>query len=203
MEKFDLKKARRDLYAPKAGVFELVDPPEIGFLMVDGSGDPNTAGSYREAVEALYATSYTVKFAARAQLGKDHAVAPLEGLWDAPDLADFHSRRKDNWLWTMMIAQPDWIDADLVAESIAVAAAKKDLPALPLLRFERFAEGRSVQTLHIGPYDDEGPLIARLHKGFLPEHGLAPRDRHHEIYLGDPRRAAPAKLRTILRQPVS
>jgi hypothetical protein len=138
---------------------------------------------------------------ARKTLGRVHTVAPLEGLWSAEDLEVFRTRDKGAWDWTMMIAQPDWTVPEMVDEALA-AAAKKQVTALGLVRFERYTEGRSAQLLHIGPYDDEGPALERLHGDFLPTHGLAPVGRHHEVYLSDARRTEPAKLRTILRQPV-
>jgi hypothetical protein len=201
VQTYDIKKDRKDLYAPKPGEFTLIDVPEMAFLMVDGRGDPNTSTAYREAVEALYAASYAVRAAAKASLNRVHTVAPLEGLWSAEDLTVFRTRDKSAWDWTMMIAQPDWISPEIVTTGLC-AAKKKQLRALDQLRFERYAEGRSVQILHVGSYDDEGPTLARLHDEFLPAHGLAPTARHHEIYLSDPRKTVPAKLRTILRQPV-
>lgn len=202
MEKVDFRKEFKALYAPSAKEFAIVDVPTMRFAMVDGEGDPNTADSYREAVEALYAVSYTLKFASKNQLGKDYVVAPLEGLWWAADPSAFERRAKDEWRWTMLIMQPSWITPDMVAEAITSATAKKGLPALRLLRFEELAEGRSVQILHIGSYDDETPILRRLHHEYMPEHGLAFNGPHHEIYLSDPRKTGAAKLKTILRQPV-
>ncbi len=129
-------------------------------------------------------------------------VAPLEGLWSAEDPMVFRTRNKSAWDWTMMIAQPEWITPELVDEALA-AARKKQFPALSLVRFERYAEGRSAQILHVGSYDDEGPALGRLHDEFLPTNGLAPTGRHHEVYLSDARKTEPARLRTILRQPVT
>ena len=202
IQTYDVKKDRKVLYGPKAGVFEIIDVPEMAFLMIDGHGDPNTSSAYREAVEALYTASYAIRSVAKTSLNRVHTVAPLEGLWSAEDLEVFRTREKGAWDWTMMIAQPDWITPELVAEALA-AAHRKQLPALDLLRFERFVEGRCVQVLHLGPYDDEGPTLARLHEEFLPASGLVPSGRHHEIYLSDARRTEPAKLRTILRHPVT
>ena len=199
---YDIKKERKSLYAPRPGDFEIVDVPELSFLMIDGHGDPNTSAAYREAIQALYATSYAVRAAAREGSGRVHTVAPLEGLWSAQDWNAFRTGDKDAWDWTMMIAQPDWITGEVVDQALVVAG-RKGLPALSLIRFERFAEGRSVQILHIGSYADEGPTLERLHAEFLPRNGLVPRGRHHEIYLSDPRKTEPAKLRTILRQPVA
>ncbi|SOD97665.1 GyrI-like domain-containing protein [Blastococcus haudaquaticus] len=203
MQTYDVKKERRDLYAPRRGVIELVDVPEMGFLMIDGHGDPNTSVAYRDAVEALYTLSYAVRAVAKAELGTVHTVAPLEGLWSAADLDVFRTRDKSAWDWTMMIAQPDWITADIVDHALGTVRERKQLPAAGLVRVERYAEGPSAQVLHIGSYDDEGPVLARLHDDFLPANGLAPGGPHHEIYLSDARRTEPAKLRTILRQPVT
>ncbi len=200
MQTYDIKKERKTLYAPKRGTFVIIDVPELGFLMIDGHGDPNTSAAYREAVEALYAASYAIRAVAKTKLGRVHTVAPLEGLWSAQDPEAFRTRNKSAWEWTMMIAQPDWITPDLVDEA---TAQKKRLPALNLLRFERYHEGHSVQILHVGSYDDEGPTLARLHEEYLPANRLAPTGRHHEIYLSDPRKTEPAKLKTILRQPVT
>ncbi len=202
MQTYDIKKERKDLYAPKPGDFEIVDVPPLAFLMVDGHGDPNTSTAYREAIETLYAASYAVRAVAKTRLGKVHTVGPLEGLWSADDPEAFRTRDKSAWDWTMMIAQPDWITADLVEEALA-AARKKRVPTLDLIRFERYTEGRSVQILHVGSYDDEGPTLERLHREFLPANGFAPTGRHHEIYLSDARKTEPARLKTILRQPVS
>ncbi|HEY0169072.1 MAG TPA: GyrI-like domain-containing protein [Jatrophihabitans sp.] len=202
MQTYDIKKERKDLYAPKRVDFEIVDVPEMWFLMIDGHGDPNTSVAYREAVEALYTASYAVRAAAKTRWGRVHTVAPLEGLWSAKDWTAFRARDKDAWDWTMMIAQPDWITHELCDKAISAAAQRRQLPALGLIRFERWAEGRSAQILHVGSYDDEGATLERLHAEFLPAHGLAPRGRHHEIYLSDARKTEPAKLKTILRQPV-
>jgi len=193
---YDIKKALPELYAPKRGGFHVVDVPEIAFLMVDGHGDPNTSPAYTEAVTALYTLSYTVRAIAKTDLGRVHTVGPLEGLWSADDPAVFVTREKSAWDWTMMISQPAWITPDVVE------AAKRKKKAVDGVRFASYAEGRSVQVLHVGSYDDEAPVLAALHREYLPEHGLTFNGRHHEIYLSDPRRTAPEKLRTILRQPV-
>jgi hypothetical protein len=195
--KSDIKRDRKDLYAPRTGEFQLVEVPESPFLMVDGKGDPNTSPAYADAVAALFAVSYAVKFASKRQLDRDYVVAPLEGLWSADDPAKFVSRAKDDWEWTMMVTQPEWITPAMVA----AAAEAKNIVQPP--RFERLAEGLAVQVLHTGSFDAEGPLLERLHHEFMPANGLAFNGPHHEIYLSDPRRTEPAKLRTILRQPVS
>ncbi len=201
MTKIDLKKELKHLFRPSARKFSVVDVPPMQFLMIDGQGDPNTAQAYADAIEALYAVAYALKFASKRQLQRDFTVMPLEGLWWTEDMADFSMENKDAWLWTAMIMQPDWIDAAMVEEAKTVVASKKNLPALDKMRFETYAEGLSAQILYIGPYADEGPTIARLH-AFIAEHGYRPAGKHHEIYLSDPRRTAPEKLKTVIRQPI-
>lgn len=202
MEKYDLKVARRDLYSPSAKDFSVVDVPELTYLAADGSGDPNTSPAYAAAVEALYTVAYSIKALSRAA-GRDFVVAPLEGLWRADDLTAFTRRDKAAWHWTMLIALPDWITADTAETAQTSARKKKDLPAIDAVAVRTLTEGTSVQILHVGSYDDEAPTLDRLHRTYLPEHGLVPNGDHHEIYLSDARRTAPAKLRTILRQPVA
>jgi len=194
MTKFDVKKELRTLYAPRAGDWAFVDVAPQQFLMVDGHGDPNTSPLYPAAVEALYGLSYAIKFASKAA-GRDFVVAPLEGLWHS-DVADaFVLGDRTLWRWTMMIAQPDWI----TPQAVDAARTAKNITAP---RLERLNEGRALQILHIGPYVDEAPTLARLHTEVMPQHGVTFNGRHHEVYLGDPRRVAPEKLRTVLRQPV-
>ncbi|MBV1850580.1 GyrI-like domain-containing protein [Catellatospora tritici] len=202
MDKFDIKKAHRELYAPPAKDFVVVDVPELRYLAVDGHGDPNTSGAYTRAVEALFTVAYTLKFTSKKALGRDFVVGPLEGLWRADDPAAFLTRNKDAWAWTMMISQPDWITEDMIGVAVAEAAKKKANPALAELRLLSLVEGSCVQILHLGSYDDEAPTLDRLHNRFLPDHGLTFNGDHHEIYLSDARRTEPAKLKTILRQPV-
>ncbi|MGO1545530.1 MAG: GyrI-like domain-containing protein [Gulosibacter sp.] len=201
MEHYDIKKARRELYAPKHGVFTLVDVPELWFLKVDGHGDPNTAQQYREALEALYPLSYAIRKICKATLGRVHTVSPLEGIWWAQDMSTFASRQKDDWDWSMMIAQPEYVTGDIVSEAHEAVRPKAPV-ALDRVRFEPHTDGLSVQTLHIGSYDDEGPVLQRMHEEYIPSKGLTMTGRHHEIYLSDARKTAPEKLRTILRQPV-
>lgn len=202
MEKIDFPKTLSELYAPSSRDFSVVDVPRMSFLMVDGEGDPNVARTYRDAVEALYAVSYGLKSTSRKELQKDYVVPPLEGLWSAENPSSFVRRAKDEWRWTMMILQPSWITQEMVRRAADAAQAKNGLPALRPLRFAEYEEGRAVQILHVGSYDDEGPTLSRLHSEYMPEHHLEFNGPHHEIYLGDPRRADPSRLRTILRQPV-
>ncbi|MGO4834501.1 GyrI-like domain-containing protein, partial [Rhizobiaceae sp. 2RAB30] len=202
MDKTDFRKALKALYNPPSARFELIDVPPLTYFMVDGRGDPNTAPAYAEAVEALYAASYTLKFMSKAELSRDYVVPPLEGLWWADDMTTFVSRQKAEWSWTMMIMIPDFIDRATAERAIEAAVRKKGLPALGLVRVERLEEGRCVQIMHVGSYDEEGPVLKRLHEEFLPGNGLVESGHHHEIYLGDPRKTASEKLKTVLRQPV-
>ena len=201
MSKVDFKKEFKRLYNPSRKEFSVVDVPAFQFLMLDGHGDPNVAGEYQEAVEALYAVAYKLKFTSKKEQGRDYVVPPLEGLWCAEDMETFTIKRdKSTWDWTMMILQPEWITQGMVADAVQ-QVAKKDLPALPRLRLETYQEGLAVQIMHIGSYDDEGPVIARMH-AFTEDIGYQPVGKHHEIYLSDPRRVAPEKLKTVLRQPI-
>lgn len=201
MGKVDFKKSLPGLYGPPVNRFVSVDVPAMQFVMIDGRGDPNKALAYKQAIEWLYSVSYAMKFAAKASRGKDYVVPPLEGLWWADDPADFVARRKDRWRWTMMIMAPAFIDLALF--EAAVDKSRKKLGTPPdSLRLERLEEGTALQILHVGSYDDEGPILARLHDKEMPARHLTFAGPHHEIYLSDPRKTEPAKLRTILRQPV-
>jgi hypothetical protein len=201
-KKIDFKREWRNLYAAGREP-SLVEVPELVFLMVDGRGDPNTAAEYRDAVEALYAVAYAAKFAVKREPdGIDFGVMPLEGLWWVPDMSRFTIEDKSDWSWTAMIMQPEPVTAEIIEAARRKAAAKKSLPALELLRLERFREGLVAQVMHLGPYAAEGPTIARLH-AFIAEQGYMPAGKHHEIYLSDPTRSAPEKLTTLIRQPVA
>jgi hypothetical protein len=200
--KIDFKRELRGLYGPGRAP-SLVDVPEMAFMMIDGRGDPNTAASYREAIEALYAVAYAVKFAVkRMPLGIDFGVMPLEGLWRSSDPTKFGTADKSQWSWTAMIMQPGPVTAEIVQDACRQTAAKKSLPALDLMRYERFAEGTAAQVMYTGPYKDEGPTIAALHT-FIAQQGCTAVGMHHEIYLSDPWRSAPEKLKTVIRQPVA
>jgi hypothetical protein len=201
--KVDYKQELKHLYRPSAKAFEVVDVRPMQYLMIDGHGDPNTTQEYQDAIEALYAVSFKVKFISKRQLDKDYVVLPLEGLWWAEDMDAFTTNRdKSAWDWTMMIMQPEWITPEMVDEAIQQVQKSKNLPALPKLRLESYHEGLSVQILHHGSYDDEGPTLHRLHYEFVPQNGYEMTGKHHEIYLSDARKVAPEKLRTVLRQPV-
>lgn len=202
MSPYDVKRELKDFYAPNNREWALVEVPAQQFIAVSGKGNPNTAPEYARAVEALYAVAYTLKFASK-RAGRDFVVGPLEGLWWSPDPAVFAARAKDSWHWRMLISQPDRItDAD-IKEAMETALAKKKLPTIASVEHETLHEGTCAQLLHIGSYDDETPALTALHTDYLPANNLIERGHHHEIYLGDPRRTAPEKLKTVLRQPVS
>ncbi|WP_167132849.1 GyrI-like domain-containing protein [Paramicrobacterium chengjingii] len=202
MQNHDIKKQHRALYAPKPGVFALVEVPTISYLMVDGHGDPNTSDDYADAVVALFSLSYGIRALAKRNLERVHTVAPLEGLWSADEMEAFTTRRKSDWDWTMMIAQPEWIDEDVVAEATRTVRRKKNPAALEQVRFAQHPGHLAAQVLHVGSYDDEGPVIAELHDTFIANEGCTLAGHHHEIYLSDVRKTVPEKLRTIIRQPV-
>lgn len=200
MTKIDFRKANKALYAPPKDEFVEIAVPAMRFVKIDGAGRP-AGPAYSQAIEWLYSVSYPMKFAAKAALGLDYVVPPLEGLWWADDPTAFTADRRDEWLWTMMIMAPDAVTHGLFAD--AVVRAERKLGAPPKsLRLESYAEGFCLQALHVGSYADEGPLLARLHDEIMPERGLTFNGHHHEIYLSDARRVAPEKLRTVLRQPV-
>ena len=202
MPKVDFKKELKQLYRPSAKQFDVVDVPEMNFLMVDGHGNPNIEQTYGEAVEALYAVAYKIKFMSKKRLDQDYVVPPLEGLWWALDMDAFVTGQKDDWDWTMMIMQPKWITSEMFEEGSALAKKAKNPPALPNMRLQNYHEGLSIQIMHLGPYDDEAPTLAILHNEFIPENNFTMSGKHHEIYLSDPRKVKPEKLKTILRQPV-
>jgi hypothetical protein len=201
--KLDHKKTLKALYNPPANDFTLIDVPPLNFLRIDGAGDPNSAPEYKTAVEALYAVSFAIKFALKKAQGVDYTVMPLEGLWWADDYALFTTQRdKSRWRWTLMVMQPEMVTAELACAMIDEVRAKKKLPRAADLRFEVYHEGLSLQIMHNGSYDDETPTLARLHNEYIPQNGYTENGLHHEIYLNDPNRVAPEKLRTVLRQPV-
>jgi len=201
MTKTDFKKTLKHLYNPPRR-FVTVDVPEMQFLMVDGHGDPNTTQDYKDAIEALYAMAYKIKFRSKKDLEKDYTVPPLEGLWWAEDMETFITREKHQWDWTMMIMAPNWISAEILVDAVEQVRKAKDPAALDIVRLERYHEGLSVQIMHIGSFDEEGPVLSQMHSDFIPNNGYVENGKHHEIYLSDPRRVAPGKLKTVLRQPL-
>ena len=204
MQKLDLKKELKHLYNPSSKAPVMLDVPPMHFLAVDGAGAPDGPEAVA-AIEALYAVAYTLKFSVKkGPLAVDYPVLPLEGLWWADDMATF-AADKSKWKWTYMIAQPELITAEMVSKASTEVRRKKNPAALSKMRFERFAEGRAAQIMYFGPYSGEGPTIKGLHD-FIHKQGDSfdgQVQKHHEIYLSDPRRTAPEKLKTVIRQPVA
>jgi hypothetical protein len=204
--KIDYKKEMKELYRPSAKKPSVVEVPPLEFLMVNGSGDPNNSPEYAAAVEVLFGLSYTLKFMLKGRGGPDYTVLPLEGLWWNPQRRKFDWKKDKwdwrEWKWTAMIAQPSHVNGDDIKEASVELKRKKDPPALSKARFREFDEGLSVQIMHIGPYSEEGPTISMLHD-FAADKGYKLRGKHHEIYLSDPRRARPDKMKTVIRHPVS
>jgi len=201
LEKIDMKKELKDIYNPSTKHVTIVEVPKMNFLMIDGSGDPNTSQMYKDAIEALFSLSYTIKFMIKKTKAVDYTVMPLEGLWWVEDMSNFSVTSKDEWKWTAMIMQPEHITENIIAKAVEEIEKKKNLPSLPKIRFESFHEGTSAQIMYIGAYADEGPAIMKIHE-FINKNKGALIGKHHEIYLSDPRRAAPEKLKTIIRQPM-
>jgi hypothetical protein len=199
MKKLDWKKDQKDVYNPPKDPV-VIDVPPINYLMLDGHGDPNNNPHYQAVIESLYAVAYNLKFAIKKAERVDYAVYPAEGLWWVPDMNKFDIAHKEDWDWTMMIAQPEMVTPEWVAKARAEALKKKGLALIEQVRFETYREGLSAQVMHTGPFSAEGPVIARLHE-FIRAQGGEMNSKHHEIYLSDFRRTAPEKLRTVIRQP--
>jgi hypothetical protein len=201
MKADDWKGRLKELYLPTTKDFVFVDVPDLQFVMIDGEGSPE-GEVHRQAIRWLFSAIYPLKRIARERMGKDFVEPPLEGLWWAEDMNDFVAGNRDRLKWRMMIVTADWVDDDMFGD--AVAAAEARLGEVPgSLRLDRFHEGRCVQIMHVGDYRNEAAALARrLHGDFLPQHGLVPNGHHHEIYLSDPSRVAPERMRTVLRQPV-
>ena len=201
VDKLDLTKSL-DAYQAKKDQFRIVEVPDLQYLMIDGHGDPNSSPAFAAALETLYPVAYSLKFASKLTLDRDYSVMPLEGLWWADDYTVFATGSKADWDWTLLMLVPDWIGQDVVEAAMATSRSRSGPRRFDDLRFETLREGLSVQTLHVGSFDAEAEVLARMHHEFIPAHGLEVSGEHHEIYLSDPRRTAPEKLRTILRQPV-
>lgn len=193
------------LYHPSVKEVAIVEVPDMAFLMVDGAGDPNHSHDYQQAIEALYGVAYTLKFLLKREQRIDYVMMPLEGLWRVPDMREFRMDDKEAWLWTMMIMQPDEVTPALFERACDQVRHKRPSPALARMRLQRFHEGLAAQVMYVGPYAMEGPTIVRLH-AFIHDLGFTfdgREQKHHEIYLSDPRRAAPEKMRTVIRQPIT
>jgi hypothetical protein len=201
MEKRDLKKEMKHLYQPSARKVMEVDVPSMNYLMADGEGDPNTSQAFSDSVEALFAVSYAIKFMVKkGPSAIDYGVMPLEGLWWAEDMSAFTAGDKSHWKWTLMILQPTFVTREIVEAAMAEVTRKKNPTAISRLHLEAFEEGRCAQILHVGPFSEEGPSIDKLHR-FIDSRSQRI-GKHHEIYLSDMRKAAPANWKTIIRQPM-
>ena len=199
--KIDFKKTMPS-YKARRGKFSIVEMPTLQYLAIEGGGGPGSQAFF-DAIATLYPVAYTLKFMSKIELERDYVVPPLEALWWAEDWAVFTTKfDKSQWDWSAMLMVPQWIDRSLFEQALAKVDAKKDLPQLGQLRLIELAEGTCVQTMHLGPFSEEGPVLKEMHEVFIPEHGLGMTGKHHEIYLSDFRKVAPEKLRTILRQPV-
>ena len=206
MTKIDLKKENKEFYTPSTKEPSIVDIPKMNFLMIDGEGDPNTSQEYQDAMETLFPVSYKTKFISKKEKSQDYVVMPLEGLWWVEDMEDFNTLDKSNWKWTVMIRQPDFITKSIIDMAIEEVKKKKNPAALSKIRFESLQEGPSAQIMHIGPYSEEGPTVAKLH-AFIEEKGYKfdgsnSGEKHHEIYISDMRRTKPERLKTVIRQPL-
>lgn len=199
--KIDYKKALKHLYQPGKEP-EVVEVPEMQFITIEGNGAPECA-DFSDAIEALYQTSYTIKFSCKKNLGKDYSVMPLEGLWWADNIDDFVLGDREQWRWILMIMQPDFVSHTMFQESLASVSKKNSKKALGKLDLVTIKEGKAVQMMHTGPFADEHPNIMKLHDTIHALSGFfdGKIHKHHEIYLSDFRKTNPAKLKTILRQP--
>ncbi|MEI7539600.1 MAG: GyrI-like domain-containing protein [Candidatus Saccharibacteria bacterium] len=203
MDKIDYKKKLSEFYAAKINKPVTITVPKMNYIMIDGRGDPNTSQDYIDAIQALYPVAYGIKFFCKKELGVDFGVMPLEGLWWMKDMDNFSADKKDDWLWTAMIMQPDIVNKDIFEKIIKQVTEKKNPKSINKVRFSSYDEGRSAQVMYVGPYADEGPTIQNLHSYIKEQGGTIDSNNkhHHEIYFSDPRRTAPDKLKTIIRQP--
>ncbi|MDP4143561.1 MAG: GyrI-like domain-containing protein [Bacillota bacterium] len=201
MSKIDYKKQLKELYTGKKGVFNIIEIPKNKYLQIHGSGNPNTNPSYKAAVEALYTIAYSAKFICKKS-EQDFVVMPLEGLWYADDNDLFHCREKDKWKWTMLIMMPPFVTEYIFKEAVDTAKKKKDNAKIDEVFFREYDEGLAVQTLHVGSYDAETPVIASMHE-YVLQQGYKLTGLHHEIYLSNPNTVAAEKLKTIIRQPIA
>jgi hypothetical protein len=198
--KIDFKKELKQLYNPSAKEVSVVDVPAMNFLMIDGEGAPSSP-QYMQSIEALFTVSYTLKFMIKKVQSIDYAVMPLEGLWWMDNMAEFSTERKDEWKWTSMIMQPEYVKEADVKTAIEQARKKKELPAIDKLRFECFKEGLAAQIFYVGPYSEEGPTVAKIHE-YIRKTGHELSGKHHEIYLNNAAKVAPEKWKTVIRQPM-
>ncbi|MBC2582268.1 hypothetical protein HGI79_18705 [Clostridium sp. DJ247] len=202
MGKIDFKKEFKELYNPSSKKVQIINVPKLNYLVIDGSGNPNTSQEYRDAIEALFSVSYAVKFMIKKGInGLDYGVLPLEGLWWTDNIEDFSMENKEVWNWTALIMQPEFVEKDLIDKALTEVEKKKKLSSISKIRFKCINEGLVAQIMHIGPYSEEKPTIERLHN-YIEENNYSKVGKHHEIYISDPRKASPEKLKTIIRQPI-
>lgn len=211
MKKIDLKKDHRSLYVPSARKIEVVKVPKLRFLMIDGrieAGEqPGTSPAFEQSMMALYGVAYTMKFMLKLRPKNpiEYPVMATEGLWWVED-GNFDISIKDNWLYTLMILTPKVVTRAIFETAVGQVRRKRgDSPALERLRLDDFAEGLCMQVMHIGPYAAEPTTVDRM-KMFAAQNGyedlVGLGGKHHEIYMGDPRKADPSKLKTVLRHPI-
>ena len=197
----EFKKLLKALYQPKAGVFTQIEVPEFPFAMLEGEGDP-TDGRYEAGLKWMYAAIQPIRRNAKKKLGKDFLEPPFETLWWADDITDLVQGNRDKFKWRMMIHLPHWVDEEEFQAAVQETEEKLKSAAPDGLRLEKFEEGLVVQTMHVGPNDLVGPTLEKLYHEYLPANGLVADGHYHEIYLGDVKRIAPEKRKTVLRQPV-
>jgi hypothetical protein len=200
LDKVDLKKELKNLYNPSAKEVSVIDVPAMNFLVVDGEGAP-ISPQYSAAIEALFSVAYTLKFMVKKGKNIDYSVMPLESLWWVDDMSKFSADRKDEWKWAALIMQPKYVTSDDFNLAIEQVKKKKNPIALPKVRLIRFKKGPSAQTMYVGPFSAEGPIIVKIH-AHIQNGGHALSCKHHEIYLNNPATTAPEKLKTIIRQPM-
>ena len=202
-KKLDLKKQFPEFYNPSRDP-HFIEIPEMNFFMVDGIGYPVDNPLYQEAMQLLYGASFSLKMKIIKPTGKDYVIPPLEGLWWADDMEVFtkgYIERKNEWKWTSLIRIPDFISKEQVENGLKIFKETKNPENYSKLRYQKYLEGKVVQVLHLGPFSEEGPVIERMHEYALDQ-GYILHKKHHEIYISDPRRTKPEKLRTIIRQPI-
>ena len=202
MKKIDFKKEFKEFYNPSKKTPTLVTVPENNFIMINGSGNPNTSSDFQNCIEALYSVSYNLKFMVKkGKMEIDYGVMPLEGLWWCDDMANFSTENKEIWEWSIMIMQPELITKAMFEDAVKIVKTKKELEKISELVFTGFEEGLSVQMMHLGPFSTESETLEKM-EHFMAAEGLVKSGKHHEIYLNDFRKIAPGKMKTILRQPV-
>lgn len=201
MEKLDFKRQLKHLYSPSNKIINLVDVPRMKFLWIDSEESQNADQSFKDASEALVRLSYTIKFIVkRSEIGIDYVSMPLEGIWWNNEKT-FNVENKDKIKWALCIMQPDFVTEAILKEGIERTRKKKELYFLDKIKLDSFEEGLCVQIMHVGPYEQENDTIDKI-QAYLDVNGYELNGGCHEIFLGDPRRARPENLKTIIRQPI-